>query len=97
MGGAVAAGAVLEVQITGRGGVPTDAVSAVVNVTMVGPAADGFATVFPDGAVPEASSVNYRAGQDTANELVVKLSPTGSLRIYTWATSHVLVDVVGYM
>ena len=63
-------GSVTEVQITGRGGVPADAIAAILNVTVVGPAGDGFATIFPCLPVPPtASNLNY-AGRDTT-------SPTG--------------------
>ena len=42
---------------------PADAAAAVLNVTVVSPAADAFATVFPCGhPVPTASNLNYRAG-----------------------------------
>ncbi len=93
----VAAGQVLEVTIAGRGGVPADAKAAVVNVTLVNAAAGGFATVFPCGTRPDASSVNYAAGGTVANEVIAKLSPTGSICVYTYATANVLVDVVGYL
>ena len=59
-GGPAAAGSVTEVQITGRGGVPADAIAAILNVTVVGPAGDGFATIFPCLPVPPtASNLNY--------------------------------------
>jgi hypothetical protein len=48
----VAAGQFVEVQIAGRGGVPADAKAVVANVTLVGAAAPGFATVYPCGTVP---------------------------------------------
>ena len=61
-GGPAAAGSVTEVQITGRGGVPADAIAAILNVTVVGPAGDGFATIFPCLPVPPtASNLNYAA------------------------------------
>ena len=79
-GGVRSAGSVTEVQVIGRGGVPTAAATAVLNVTAVSPASAGFMTVFPCGqAVPEASNLNYRAGQTIPNAAVVKLdSPAGS-------------------
>ena len=97
-GGPVAAGSVTEVQVAGRGGVPADAVAAVLNVTVVGPAADAFATVFPcDQSVPTASNVNYRAGVDIANAVVVKLDPAGKACIFTFAATHLLADVNGFL
>ena len=97
-GGPMAAGSVTEVQVAGRGGVPSDAVAAVLNVTVVGPAADGFATVFPCGqSVPTASNSNYRAGVDIANAVIVQLGPGGKACIYTFAATHLLADVNGYI
>ena len=95
----VVAGGTLEVPIAGRGGVPVGAKAVVANVTLVGAAAAGFATVFPCGTVPDASSVNYLAltNEAVANEVIAKLSPTGSICVYTSAQANVLVDVAGYV
>ena len=95
----VAAGATLEVPIAGRGGVPGDAKAVVANVTLVGAAAPGFATVFPCGTVPNASTANYLAvaNEAVANEVIAKLSPTGSICVFTSAATNVLVDVVGHL
>ncbi|HEX4982726.1 MAG TPA: fibronectin type III domain-containing protein [Ilumatobacteraceae bacterium] len=97
-GGPAPASSVTEVQITGRGGVPTDAVAAIVNVTVVGPAHDGFATIFPCLPVPPtASNLNYSAGRDIPNGAVVQLSPHGSVCVFTDASAHLLIDVNGYL
>ena len=58
--------------------------------------ANGFFTV--TGCVtptPNASSLNYTTGVNGANELVVELSPTGKLCVYTSAATDVIIDVVG--
>ena len=95
----VAAGATLVVPIAGRGGVPGDAKAVVANVTLVGAAAPGFATVFPCGTVPNASTANYLAvaNEAVANEVIAKLSPTGSICVFTSAATNVIVDVVGHL
>ncbi len=73
-GGRRGAGSVTEVVVAGRGGVPSDASAVVVNVTLVETGAAGFATVFPcGGAVPDASNLNYVAGQTVANAVVAKV------------------------
>jgi hypothetical protein len=66
---------------------------------LVNAAAPGFATVFPCGTVPDSSSVNYLAltNEAVANEVIAKLSPTGSICVYTNAAANVLVDVVGHL
>ena len=97
-GGPASADSVTEIQITGRGGVPVDAVGAILNVTVVGAHDAGFATVFGcTGAVPTASNLNYSSGQTIANNTIVELSPTGSVCVYTDAAAHLLVDVNGYL
>ena len=90
-------GSTYEVTIAGRGDVPANAIGAIVNLTAVGPSAPGFLTAFPCGAVPTASALNYTTGVDVANEIFAKLSPAGSLCVFTFAETDVLIDVVGYV
>jgi hypothetical protein len=92
------AGTSMEIQITGRGGVPADASAVIVNLTIVGALAAGHATVYPcTPTVPTASTVNYQPGGVDPNEVIAKLSPTGKLCVYTHAETHLIVDVVGYV
>jgi 5'-nucleotidase len=96
--GRIAAGGQYEVTIAGRGDVPAFAVGAIVEVTMVGPSGPGFATVHPCApAPPNASALNYTTGVDVANEIFAALSASGSLCVYTFAESDLLIDVVGYV
>jgi alpha-tubulin suppressor-like RCC1 family protein len=96
-GGRVAAGAVVEVQIAGRGAIPADAKTAIVNATAVFPDDPGFLTLYPCGPLPTTSTVNYFGGQVVPNGAVIELSPTGSLCIYTLAGSDIVLDVAGYV
>jgi alpha-tubulin suppressor-like RCC1 family protein len=96
--GLVRGGGSYEIQVTGRGGVLAGAAAAVVNLTVTGATGPGFATAYPCSGDPiAASSLNYGPGQTIPNELVTKLSPTGSLCVYVFTDTHVLVDVVGYI
>ena len=97
--GPVTAGGVVQVPVAGRGGVPVGAKAVVANVTLVGAAGPGYATVFPCGAVPATSSVNYlgATNEAVANEVIVKLSAAGSICVFTSSSANVLVDVAGYM
>ncbi|HWL43076.1 MAG TPA: hypothetical protein VNQ73_09040 [Ilumatobacter sp.] len=95
--GAVAGGSHIEVQITGRGKVPAGAVAALVNVTAVGPDAAGYVTLYPCGTRPGTSTLNYAAGDVVPNGALVNLSANGTLCAFTKATSHVLIDVAGYV
>jgi hypothetical protein len=96
--GIVAAGTGVELQVTGRGGVPAAGVNAVVlNLTATQPAAPGFLTVFPAGTtLPLASDLNVEAGETRPNLVVVQLGAGGKLTIYVSTTTHVVVDVAGW-
>jgi hypothetical protein len=88
---------VATIQIGGQGGVPADASSVVVNVTAVDGASSGFLTVWPcSGTRPEASNVNFDAGENTPNLVVSKLDAAGRMCVYTSAAVDVLIDISGY-
>jgi hypothetical protein len=96
--GRLAAGAVKEIQVTGRGGVPADAAAALFNVTAVRPDATGYLTVYAcDDPRPLASNVNYFAGGIEPNAVLAKLSATGTVCIYTFAATELVVDVNGHV
>jgi hypothetical protein len=91
--------AVLDLQVTGRGGVPSTGVSAVaVNVTVTEPAAGGFLTTWPTGGLPPlASSLNFAPGQTVANLAVVKVGTDGKISFYNGGGGvHVIADVAGW-
>ncbi len=94
-GGIRAAETVLTIQVAGRAEVPSTATAAVLNVTATGSSSDGgYLTVFPcDGPRPNTSSVNYGAGQTVAGNVITKLSTTGTVCVYNFTGTHVLVDV----
>ncbi|MET7396335.1 choice-of-anchor D domain-containing protein [Dactylosporangium sp. NPDC005572] len=92
-------GKTLHLQVTGRGGVPSSKVSAVVlNVTVTGPTSAGYLTVYPSGiARPTASSLNFPAGWTGANGVTVPVGTNGQVDIYNAAgNTHVIADVQGY-
>ncbi len=91
------AGTTWEIPIAGRGNVPANATAAVINLTVTGATANGYATAYPCGTVPTASSINYGPGITRPNELITKLSPTGTICIYTHTATHVIIDVVGHI
>ena len=86
---------VLEVPVSGVGGVPASGVSGVaLNVTAVLPEADGHVTVWPCGSPrPETSSVNFVRGGVSPNAVVVPVDATGKVCVWTYASTDVLVDV----
>lgn len=92
------AGSTVEVQVTGRGGVPASGVSAVVlNATVVGAGGPGYLTLFPAGtARPLVSDLNYATGEIRPNLVVVKVGAGGKVALFTPAATHVVFDVAGY-
>jgi hypothetical protein len=96
--GRVRAGNVVTVEVTGRGGVPVGAGAVMLNVTAVRPAASGYLTVYPcDAEPPLASNVNYTAGQVIPNAVLAKVASNGTVCIFTWADTDLVVDVGGYI
>src|SRR5579885_329213 len=95
----VGPGATLNLQLTGRGGVPATGVSAVVlNVTVTGPTAASYLTVYPAGeALPLAANLNFTAGQTVPTPVTAKVGANGQVSIYNSAGStHVIADVAGW-
>jgi hypothetical protein len=84
--------------VAGTGGVPAVGAQAVtLNVTVDQPATGGFVTVFPCGQnVPNASNLNYAAGQTIANLVTVKLGQDGSVCFYTSGSAHLIVDLAAW-
>lgn len=93
-------GAVRNLQVTGVGGVPSAAAvdSVALNVTVTGPTAASFLTVYPaGGARPLASNLNFGVGQTTANQVIAKTGTNGVLSIFNNAGCvDVVIDVVGW-
>jgi hypothetical protein len=90
-------GNVLAVKIAGAADVPSSGVGAVsLNVTVVDPVGSGFVTVFPCGARPNASSLNYVAGQIVANAVIAPLSPAGEVCFFSMVDTDLIADVNGW-
>ena len=85
--------------VEGRGGIPSSGVDAVaVNVTVVSPTASNYVTIYPSGTPkPNASNINFVAGQTIPNMAIVKVGNDGKIAIYNNdGITAVLVDVVGW-
>ena len=97
-GGPILPGADHVVQVTGRAGVPSSGVSAVIaNVTVTAPSRATHVTAYPADSKPETSSLNVRAGETRANLAVVRLDAAGRLALGNHAgAAHVVVDVLGW-
>ncbi|MDT5014303.1 MAG: hypothetical protein QOD39_463, partial [Mycobacterium sp.] len=88
----------LSVQIPARGvcGIPSNATSLALTLTVVGPQAAGFLTAWPaDQARPVVSNVNFGVGQIRANGSITRVDASGAFRVFTSVPANVVVDVVG--
>jgi hypothetical protein len=85
------------ITVTNGGSIPSGATAAVLNVTVVNPATGGFLTAYPQGtSAPNASNLNFGAGQTTTNRVIVPLSASGQISVVSSAPTDVIVDVSGY-
>jgi YVTN family beta-propeller protein len=79
--------------------IPAGATAIVANVTAVGPTAQSFMTIWPaDQPQPNASSLNYSAGQAPfPNAVTVTLSADGKIKAFNKnGNVNVIVDIAGY-
>jgi hypothetical protein len=80
------------------GGDPGTIKAVTLNLTVTEPEGPGYITAFPcDEPRPNASNVNFKAGQDVANLATVKVAADGTVCIYAFATTHVIADLAGFM
>lgn len=98
-GGRLLAGSQTTFDIVGRAGVPEFATGVVANITAVQASDLGYFTVHPCAAeLPLAASLNYAAGVNLGNEIIIGLEEAaGTLCLFTSAETHVTIDVVGYI
>lgn len=95
-GAKVGAGRVLKVKVAGVRGVPADAKSAAVNVTVVRADVTTFVTAYPCGTRPNTSNVNLIPRQGVAaNGAMVQLTSAGELCVYVDRPAHVVIDING--
>ncbi|MEO1059523.1 MAG: hypothetical protein AAFY28_21670, partial [Actinomycetota bacterium] len=93
-----APGTVTEIDVTGVGGVPDDALAVLLNVTAVVPDLAGFITVFPCGTErTETSSLNYQPGKTRPNAVLAKVGADGTVCVYNLRGLDLVVDVNGYV
>jgi hypothetical protein len=89
----------LDLQVTGRGGVPATGVAAVVmNLTGTNTTAAGYLTAWPTGSPRQTTSnLNFVPDQSVPNLAVVPVGTGGKVSIYNFAgATDALADVVGY-
>jgi hypothetical protein len=94
----------LDLEVQGRSplpspcsSIPASAQVLVGNATSVLPGGQGYLTIYPSGGTrPTVASSNY-AGSDVINgPFAVKLGADGKFKVYTFRTTHLVVDILGY-
>ncbi|MEO8265258.1 MAG: hypothetical protein ABI706_07060 [Ilumatobacteraceae bacterium] len=77
-------------------GVPTTANAVLINLTIAGPQAGGFASVWPSGPFPGTSNINFTPGQNIATSAVVGCGPGASILVMSNTVTDFIIDVSGY-
>jgi hypothetical protein len=94
-------GTPLEITIAGTSEIPASGVTAVsLNVTALGISTSsygGYVTVYPCDSRPNASNLNFVAGQTIPNAVIAPVSPRGTVCFYVYGIADILVDVNGYI
>ena len=92
-----AKGNITQLTVTGRAGIPADASTVVLNVTVTAAVDAGFITVYPCGAaLPVASNLNYTVGATVANAVVVKVGTGGQVCLFNSGATQLIADTNGY-
>lgn len=88
------AGGTMQLQVSGRGGVPVGNQTVSLDVIASGPTAAGYLTVYPCGLPrPTTSSVNFVVGGSSNNHVIVETGVNGTVCIYSSGANKVIVDV----
>jgi hypothetical protein len=86
----------VRVQVAGKCAVPGNVAAAVLTLTAVGADAAGHVTAYPAASSrPNTSNINYVPGRTVANTVIVAVSGSGAIDIYTHAPVDIIVDVSG--
>jgi hypothetical protein len=99
-GPALEAGSTRVFAVNGICAVPPTAKAVAINVTVVNPTAGGHLTLYPaGGALPLASTINFRSGIVRANNAILMVGASGEVAVFcgmsTGSTDFVL-DVSGW-
>ena len=90
-------GTITALRIVNRAGVPANATSVLLNVTVTGTGGAGYVTVYPCGIDPPlASNLNFVAGQTIANAVITKIGTGGDVCLFNSQPTDLLADLGGY-
>lgn len=85
------------IQLSSRNSVPASTTAVALNVTVTGPTAAGFLTIWPTGQPrPTTSNLNFVSGQTIANMVTATLGTNGSINISSnQGCPDVIIDIAG--
>jgi subtilisin family serine protease len=87
----------LEIPVTAVAGIPAQGVDAVaLNVTATDPTGSGYVSVYPCGAAPTASNLNFDAGDTVPNVVIAQVSDVGTVCLDAPTSTHLVVDANGW-
>ncbi len=96
--GRLSPGETVELQVTGRGGVPSGASAVTLNVTSTDASTLGYVTVYAcDGERPLVSNLNPSPGRVRPNLVMTPVSGDGTVCLFTLGATDLVVDVTGYL
>lgn len=93
--------AVVTFQVAGANGIPASVAAVVFNLTVTETRSFGFITAYPSGtgaATPNASNLNFSAGQTVPNLVTVPVGADGKVALFNRSdnTAQLIADVAGY-
>ncbi|MFM8529701.1 MAG: RCC1 domain-containing protein, partial [Ilumatobacteraceae bacterium] len=95
-------GTVLEFDVRGKGGLPTNATqlgAVSLNVTAANTRVGnegGWVAVYPCGTTPNVSNLNFTNGQITPNAVITPTSTTGKICFKVYGQADLIVDINGW-
>ncbi len=94
----IGSGERVDLQVTGRGGIPKGASGVIINMIAVNrTASTGYLTPYATGDAKPSNSFNYAGSVPTSMQAQVKLSADGKITIYnSSSTTDLVVDNQGY-
>lgn len=97
-GAPLADGTTRELVLGGLCGIPQDAKSLALNVTVLAPPSPGWLSLFAsDIAWPGTSTINFRTGKTRANNSIVAVAPGARMNVrHSGPPVHFVIDVSGY-
>jgi hypothetical protein len=84
-------------RVAGANGVEVASEGVAMNVTIVGPATNGFLRAFPCGSPTTLANMNFAAGQTKASLVVATPNAEGDVCFESSSAAHLVVDLVAHL